>query len=356
LFFSLAAEGIFLVIKIRPNVYIYRFPNFNYMLNLIKQFPNHIQEAIGIFEATTFTEKQDIQNIVITGLGGSGIGGTIAAELCSDQIKVPVLVNKGYHLPAFVGPNTLVLVCSYSGNTEETLLALNQALESKAQISAITSGGILEELAARHNFDHVVIPGGNPPRSMLAYSLSILLLVLEKYNFVNLYAKNNLLAASLLLQNEVDSIALNAKELAAKTKNNVPVTYATSGFAGVATRWRQQFNENAKLPGWDAEVPEMNHNELVGWAGGNNSFVVYFLRSTDDFYRNQKRVEISSEIIQKHVAQVYDIWTQGVSKIEQAFYLIHLGDWISYYLSEERKVDIFDIDVIDHLKSELSKI
>jgi len=326
------------------------------MLNLIKQFPNHIQEAIGIFEATTFTEKQDIQNIVITGLGGSGIGGTIAAELCSDQIKVPVLVNKGYHLPAFVGPNTLVLVCSYSGNTEETLLALNQALESKAQISAITSGGILEELAARHNFDHVVIPGGNPPRSMLAYSLSILLLVLEKYNFVNLYAKNNLLAASLLLQNEVDSIALNAKELAAKTKNNVPVTYATSGFAGVATRWRQQFNENAKLPGWDAEVPEMNHNELVGWAGGNNSFVVYFLRSTDDFYRNQKRVEISSEIIQKHVAQVYDIWTQGVSKIEQAFYLIHLGDWISYYLSEERKVDIFDIDVIDHLKSELSKI
>ena len=326
------------------------------MYNLIKGFPQHIKEAINIFEAASFTEKKNIQNIVITGLGGSGIGGTIAAELCSASIKVPIIVNKGYHLPAFVGPNTLVLVNSYSGNTEETLLALNQAIESNAQISAITSGGILLDKAKEHNFDYVIVPGGNPPRSMLAYSLSILLLVLEEYKFVNLNAKNSLLSASLLLENELDSIVLNAKELATKTKNNAPVTYAASGFAGVATRWRQQFNENAKLPGWDAEVPEMNHNELVGWAGGNDSFVVYFLRSTDDFYRNQKRIEISSEIVKKHVAQVYDIWTQGQSKIEQVFYLIHLGDWISYYLSEERKVDIFDIDVIDHLKSELSKI
>ena len=326
------------------------------MLDLIRDFPNHITAAIEIFEKANLTPKSNIQNVVITGLGGSGIGATIATELCADRVSVPMVVNKGYGLPGFVGPNTLLIACSYSGNTEETLLALGKGIEKGAQIGVVTSGGTLLDIAKKDGLDHVIIPGGNPPRSMMAYSLSILLLMLETYGIADINAKEKLVRSSQMLLKEQESIKLNAKELASKNKNNIPVTYACTGFSGVATRWRQQFNENAKLPAWDAEIPEMNHNELVGWAGGNDNFAVYFLRSSDDFWRNQKRIEIASEIVQKHVSNVFDIWTQGQSTIEQVFYFVHLGDWISYYLSEERKVDIIDIKVIDHLKSELSKL
>lgn len=326
------------------------------MLDLIQDFPNHIKEANSLFKTAEISSLNHIDNVVITGLGGSGIGGTIAAEVVSKECTVPIVVNNSYHLPAFVGSNTLVIACSYSGNTEETLMCFGQAQEMSAQISVITSGGVLLEKAKASGLDHVVIPGGNPPRSMLGYSLSVLLLMLDAYGLVNIDAESKLLSAAHLLEKENDSIRLNAKELASKTKNNIPVTYACAGFSGVAARWRQQFNENAKLPGWDAAVPEMNHNELVGWTGGSDAFVVYFLRSTEDFWRNQKRVEIVSEIIRKQVPQVYEIWTQGVSLVEQVFYLIHLGDWISYYLSEERGVDIVDIKDINYLKSELSKI
>lgn len=326
------------------------------MLNLIQDFPNHIKEANSIFKKAELSKLNQVENIVITGLGGSGIGGTIASEIVSKECSVPIAVNNSYHLPAFVSSKTLVIACSYSGNTEETLLCFGQAQECGAQISVITSGGILLEKAKASGLDHVVIPGGNPPRSMLGYSLSVLLLMLDAYGLVNIDAESKLLSSAHLLEKESDSIQLNAKELASKTKNNIPVTYACAGFSGVTTRWRQQFNENAKLPGWDAAVPEMNHNELVGWTGGSDAFVVYFLRSTEDFWRNQKRVEIVSEIIRKKVPQVYEIWTQGASLVEQVFYLIHLGDWISYYLSEERGVDIVDIKDINYLKSELSKI
>jgi glucose/mannose-6-phosphate isomerase len=326
------------------------------MLNLIQDFPRHIQEAITIFKGAQFSEKKEIDNLIITGLGGSGIAGTIASEIVSRQCSVPIIVNNSYHLPAFVNERTLVIACSYSGNTEETLMCFGQAQEMGAQISVIASGGILLAKAQESNYDHIVIPGGNPPRSMLGYSLSILLLLLEAYGLVDIQAESNLQKSAKLLLKEQESIQLNAKELAVKTKNNIPVTYACAGFSGVATRWRQQFNENAKLPGWDAAVPEMNHNELVGWTGGSDTFVVYFLRSTDDFWRNQKRVEIVSELIRKQVPQVYEVWTQGVSIMEQVFYLIHLGDWISYYLSEERGVDVVDIKDINFLKSELSKL
>ncbi len=326
------------------------------MLNLIQGFPKHIKEAVLIFNQTDISSLDAIDNVVITGLGGSGIGGTIASEVVSKDCSIPIIVNNSYHLPAFVNERTLVIACSYSGNTEETLTCLGQAEEMRAQISVITSGGVLLDKAKASGLDHVVIPGGNPPRSMLGYSLSILLLMLDAYGLASIDAEAKLMSASRLLDKEIGSIKLNAKELASKTKNNIPVTYACSGFSGVATRWRQQFNENAKLPGWNAEVPQMNHNELVGWTGGSDAYVVYFLRSTEDFWRNQKRIEIVSEIIRKQVPQVYDIWTQGTSLVEQVFYLIHLGDWISYYLSEERGVDIVDIKDINYLKSELSKI
>src|SRR6201993_85300 len=137
------------------------------MKNLVDNFPKQLSEALLIAQASKISAGKNIANVLITGLGGSGIGGTIAAELANKQSKVPVMVSKDYFIPSFVNENTLVIVSSYSGNTEETLSAMQIAIDKKAQIACITSGGKVKELAEQHKFDLIVIPGGNPPRSCL---------------------------------------------------------------------------------------------------------------------------------------------------------------------------------------------
>jgi glucose/mannose-6-phosphate isomerase len=326
------------------------------MQQLITDFPKHLAEAIAIYKQTHFKSPEGFQNIVISGLGGSGIGASIALDWVSASAGVPIVINKTYQIPGFANGATVFIAVSYSGNTEETLMATKEAMARGCTILAITSGGTLAQMAAKHNFPVVMIPGGNPPRSMLGYALVVLLgyfdlLGLAKFEDVEAacaaFTKN--------LQNgSLEIMHTETKALAKATAKLIPVTYASTGLAGTATRWRQQLNENAKLPGWDAAIPEMNHNELVGWAGGSDQFVVYFLRSSFDFDRNAKRTDIAIERLSK-IAKVVPIEAQGTTPLEQALYLIHFGDWLSFYLSEERQVDIMDIEIIDYLKATLDK-
>jgi len=131
------------------------------MKNLVKNFPNQLREAFEIGEKSRFSDPtSQIQNVVITGLGGSGIGGTIVSEIVADECMVPILINKDYFLPAFVNKNTLVIVSSYSGNTEETIQAMETALKAKAKIVCISSDGKISEMAKQNNCDLVTIPGG----------------------------------------------------------------------------------------------------------------------------------------------------------------------------------------------------
>ena len=327
------------------------------MLQLIEQFPNHLTEAQEICKNTNLNPAQKpINNVVITGLGGSGIGGTITADLLASTCAVPVVVNKDYHIPAFVNENTLVLACSYSGNTEETLMAFSESLEAGAQIAVITSGGKIEQLAEKNGLNKIVVPGGNPPRSMLGYALVALLHYAEHYGLGSFDLAEQIPAISRMLLTEQENMKEHTGLLAEKLKGKTIATYAATGMGGVATRWRQQLNENSKMPGWDAEVPEMNHNELVGWAGGNDNYAALFLRTNYDYSRNQRRMEINRELILSYTPHVFEVWAKQGSKLAELFYLIAFGDWLSYYLSELNQVDIMDIKAIDYLKSELSKL
>ena len=155
------------------------------MKALVQNFTNQLKEAKAIADKAIISASDNTQNIVITGLGGSGIGGTIISELISDACNVPIIVSKDYFLPAFVNANTLLIVSSYSGNTEETLSAMQQAIAKKAQIVCITSGGKVLELAKQHQFDFIEIPGGNPPRSCIGYSLVQLINVLVAKGFAD---------------------------------------------------------------------------------------------------------------------------------------------------------------------------
>ncbi len=327
------------------------------MKSLIENFPNQLREALEIgAKAKLSGPAKKIKNILITGLGGSGIGGTIAAEIVSNECPVPIIVNKDYFIPAFVNEETLVIVCSYSGNTEETIQAFEAAMKQKATIACITSGGKIAEMAKSKSLDLILIPGGMPPRACLGYSLIQIFVILNRYGMIGDGFKKQFSDSVSLLEKEKSNILLEANRLGDFFNGKIPVIYAVDGYNGVATRFRQQINENSKMLCWHSILPEMNHNELVGWAGKNESLAVVILRNKTDYSRTQARLEISKEVFKKYTPHVIECWSKGNTHIERALYLIHLTDFVSVILADKKKIDAMEVNIINHLKGELAKI
>lgn len=325
------------------------------MDKLIASFPGQLVTALKIGERFSFSQMPGTpQNIVISGLGGSGIGGTIVQNYTAQNIKIPLIVNKNYFLPAFVNKHTLVIICSYSGNTEETIQAFEDARKKHAPIICITSGGKIADIAGLHKCDCVLIPPGMPPRACLGYSIVQILYCLHHFSVIDGTFKEEIKKSITLLQETSAEIREKAKVLAKQVQGKLPVIYADSAVEGIALRWRQQVNENGKMLGWEQVLPEMNHNELVGWHESNEGLAVIFLRNEQDYERVQLRMEINKEIIGKYTASVFEVWSSGDSYFERAFYLIHLGDWFSWYLAQEHHVDATEVNVIDYLKGKLA--
>lgn len=325
------------------------------MLALIENFPGHIVDALTIAKNSTFKKPQaEIRNIIITGLGGSGIGASMVQDLISNHAEIPIILNKDYNLPAFAGEHTLVIACSYSGDTEETINALHQAEDCSCEIAIITSGGRLLDIARNKGYNHIVMPAGNPPRSMLGYSLVFQLYMLAKYGISRMALDNDILLTSEYLRESRDKIQADARYIAVRLHKKVFAIYACSGFGSVAERFRQQLNENAKMPGWNGTIPEMNHNELVGWQGGDANMAAVFIHTPFDDKRNQRRAEISAQLLADITSSILHIHAVGETPLRSMLYLINLTDWISYYLSELNGVDIMDIRVINFLKKELA--
>jgi len=327
------------------------------MRDLIEGFTKQISESIAISKQTNLQPTgKKIDNVLICGLGGSGIGGTIIAQIVANDVKVPITVNKDYKIPAFVNENTLVICCSYSGNTEESLEMLTQAQAKNAEIACITSGGKLKEIAEEKNYNHIIIPGGNPPRAAFGLSFPPLFFLLKNYQLISNDYESQLKSAITLLNNEEDNILDEAKVITEKLFHKIPVIYADANYEGVAVRFRQQINENSKMLCWHHVIPEMNHNELVGWRTKNEDLAVVIFRNDDDYFRTQKRMEVNKTIFQQYTSTIIEIHSKGESPLERALYLIHIGDWISFLLAKKNGVDVVEVDVITALKNELAKI
>jgi len=323
---------------------------------LIAGFSKQLERSVEIGESAKITREQiAIHNILVTGLGGSGIGGTIVAQLADTNLKIPMLVNKNYNIPNYVNENSLVIVSSYSGNTEETFNALKQAFAKEAKIVCITSGGKILDFAKSNGLDFIEIDGNMPPRACFGYSFVAQLYILHYLGFINDNFKKSLKKAVQLLNEEESNIQATAKEIAARLHKKTPIIYADASYEGVAVRFRQQINENAKMLCWHHVIPEMNHNELVGWRSESSDKAVLFLRNENDFDRNQKRMEFTKSVAKYYSADIIEIWSKGVSGVEKALYLIHITDWISYYLSEHTGADAVEVEVISKLKNELAK-
>ncbi|MDA9120770.1 bifunctional phosphoglucose/phosphomannose isomerase [Flavobacteriales bacterium] len=327
------------------------------MKELIKDFTNQIAHAIVIGNSYSRSEKRrKISNVLISGLGGSGIGGTIAAEVVASEALIPITTNNGYFIPAFVDDETLFLACSYSGNTEETVSAAELAHEKGAKIVVISSGGKLKEMAEARNWDFIEIPGGQPPRASFGLSFPEVLYALHAYGIISKTFEKELEVAIKLLDDNEEAIQKEALDVTEKLFGKIPVIYAADGFGGVATRFRQQVNENAKMLCWHHVIPEMNHNELVGWRTKDDDLAVVLFRNETDFKNIQARMDINKKTFAEYTDTTVEIWSKGTSDLQRALYLIHIGDWISFFLGEKKGVDITEVKVIDHLKGELAKL
>ena len=327
------------------------------MKELIEDFTKHLSQSIDISENTSLTSSnKQITSVLICGLGGSGISGTVVSQVVANNTAAPIVINKDYKIPAFVNESTLVIVCSYSGNTEESLEMLTQVEAVNAEIACVTSGGKLEKIAKEKGYNHIVIPGGNPPRAAFGLAFPTLFTILSHYNIISEDYNSQFTNAIELINKEETNIVSEAKGICDKLYGKTPVIYSDSWFEGVSVRFRQQINENAKMLCWHHVIPEMNHNELVGWTTKNEDLAVVLFRNDDDYFRTQKRMEINKTVFEKYTSSIIEIHSKGSSRLEKSLYLIHLGDWVSFFLAEKRGVDVTEVDVITSLKNELAKI
>ena len=327
------------------------------MKKLVENFPAQLRGAITIGETFRYTKhSKQIRNILITGLGGSGIGGTIISEIVYNECPLPITINKDYFIPKYVNDETMVIVCSYSGNTEETVQAMEDSIARGAKIVCITSGGKIGEMAKSKNLDLITIPGGLPPRACLGYSLTQLFFVMMAAGFVGDHFKKELENSIKLLESEKASILKEATELTDIFIGKIPVIYAVDGYNGVATRFRQQINENSKMLCWHHVLPEMNHNELVGWTENHPELAVILLRSKTDYDRTQARIEISKSVFSKYTPNVRECWSKGTTQLERSIYFVHLTDWVSVLIAEKKNIDATEVNIINQLKGQLAKI
>lgn len=316
-----------------------------------------IENALKIVASTVFyPAKNQINNIVICGLGGSGIAGQIIAKLMEGKINLPISVVNDYDLPNFANVNTLVIVSSYSGNTEEISSCLAQAQQRNCEIACISSGGEVVKIATENNYNLVKIPGGFPPRTCFAYSLIAQHAIFQNYNLINSDWKEEAKKTIEYLNANLNQIQSLAKNFADKITDKIAVVYSSSKYNGVAVRFCQQIAENAKQLCWSNRFPEMNHNEIVGWTQKNQNLSVIFLHFKNDHERVTKRMDLTKDVVNKYAFDVNSIFSEGESELQEVLYMVYLTDWVSVFVAENRNVDPIEIKAIDNLKNELAQI
>lgn len=326
-------------------------------------FPDHWRKAMELsLEADWLIEKERIRNICLSGMGGSAIGADLLRAYTHPSSRLPVFVNRSYEIPAWVGEETLFVACSYSGNTEETLSALELAKEAGAQVVAVTSGGALLVEASREGFGYVRIPGGMPPRAALAYSFVPLFRLFDYLGLVD-EGEEALLETAEMLTSQVELLSdvenSQALDIARDIQDTLPIIYTGPGLMEpVGLRWRGQFEENSKILAYGNTIPEMNHNEIVGWeqiAHLTGRLSVLFLEDESDHPKVKQRMEIVRDLVDDLAVSVTRLKTNGKSRLARQFSLVQLGDWISIYLALIYRVDPTPIAKIDLLKSRLAE-
>jgi len=336
------------------------------MFGAIYRFADQIQEAIGIGEQIYLQNDYSVcENIVVAGMGGSAIGGDVVKTIVHQELRIPFYVNRNYTLPNWVNEKTLVICSSYSGNTEESLSAYEDALKKGAMICGISTGGQLSEKIQSKGFDLITIPGGLQPRAALAYSFVPMLYLLRKIGLISNSLIDNLSSSITSLENKRDASSVgNASnpiyKMAKDIYGMIPIIYGiTDTTSVVALRWKGQLCENSKMLAYHNEIPEMNHNEIVGW--GNNpdllsELSVIWLRDKNDNERVRARQDITKTLLNDINIMQHEVSAEGENNIERLLDLINYGDWLSYWCAILHNTDPSPVEKINKLKKALEEI
>ncbi len=338
------------------------------MYNKIFDLPEQMADALKIAQRwqVNVEDFSEVKNIVVTGMGGSAIAGDLARSYLSSKLLIPFEIVRNYNLPEYVDDETLVVASSYSGNTEETISAVEDALSRKAMVAAISTGGLLGDICKINEIPMAVIPEGIQPRAAIGYSFIPLMMFFEKINLVkNVRDEITKVIAGMQTYREVyiedNPIEHNpAKKLATKIFGKVPIIYGGPTLTDtVAVRIKGQICENSKNLSFANQFPEFNHNELVGWYPTVEPFqdylIVIMLRDAEDHPQIRKRMNVVREMIEPLEIEVIDIHSKGTTRLERMFSLVQLGDFMSYYLAILNEVDPTPVEVIDMLKEELTE-
>ncbi len=335
------------------------------MMTLVEGFREQCAQAEILAREFALPEIKGIHHAVICGMGGSAIGGDLLRAYAANDARIPIEVLRNYTLPNSVNENTIIIACSNSGNTEETLSAYEEAKRRSARILAITTGGELADRCKRDGNPCLAIPGGISPRAALGYSFLPLLVLFERLGLISsqhdaIQSMYSALTDSVEAHGHAVPEADNpAIQLARTLQGSIPVVYAgIDAFAPVAVRWRCQFNENAKHFAHDSVLPEMNHNEILGWKNPElplNAFHAIFL--FDDGYHPQtkKRFNAMKSIIEPYANGITEVHSKGTGLLARMFYTISFGDFASVYLAYLNQEDPTPIPAIDLLKREMAE-
>jgi len=324
--------------------------------------PDHLRDALWRVESAGVEPFEARGGLIVAGMGGSAIGGALAAAALGDRASRPIVPVRSYELPPWATPDTAVLCASYSGDTEETLACFDAATALGAQRIVATTGGRLADAARAENVPVIPLPDGFQPRAAVAYMIVTALEVAA------------LCGAAPGVRSEIDVAAAHAealvaewgpaaprdceaKRLAHELHGTIPQIAGAGLTAPVAYRWKTQVNENAEMPAFCNELPELDHNEIVGWAAASQlgRFSAVFLDDSDLHPRIRRRIALTRELVAPHAAGTFVVQSRGESRIERVLSLVLLGDLVSLYLAILRGIDPTPVEVIDRLRDELAE-
>lgn len=329
------------------------------------------QDALGIaekqwqqleynFEVEGILPIGEISNIVVAGMGGSALAALLFTSW--PGINLPFQICRDYDLPNYVGPNTLVMASSYSGNTEETVSCLNQAIEIKAKIVVMAGGGKLIDIAKENNLAYITLPPAGQPRFAALYGLNALVTLFSELNLIPKETLKELKEVSDFVKQSTTQwgpmVAKNtniAKQYAYEVIGNTPVIYAGQFLYPAAYKWKISFNENAKNVAWCNQYPEFNHNEFLGWSSHplDKPYRIFDLRSNLDNPQITKRFEISDKLLSGRRPSAIVVNAQGQTKLQQLLWTVALGDFVSIYTAILNGLNPTPVDLIEKLKKQL---
>ena len=336
------------------------------MHGAIYNFSDQVRHAVDIGGQIALKKQiTSLQNVIIVGMGGSAIGGDILCALIKDELKIPVVVSRQYSIPNWANEKTLVICSSYSGDTEETLSAYEDALQKGTEIIGITTGGELMKRLDKERFDYIKIPGGLQPRAALAYSFIPMLFLMQKLGLISDRFCYNLESLIDLLNVKREEYGLaSAKNptysLAQQIYTKIPVIYGEADSTNIiAMRWKGQFCENAKMLAYHNELPELNHNEIVGWENNSDLFqyiALIWIKDKSHHDRVGIRQEITKTILNNSAISQYTVEVLEKNRMVRFLHLIHFGDWVSYWCAIAHQTDPSPVAKITQLKKELNKL